>query len=121
MRLKTKLYDDWIVVTVDMGINAVKSLEYLPHKPIEGFGERVPYSRLNTRATIILSCVVRTNFAWEHAFVVDIVLHPGHEMLNVFWCCHFRGSFEAVGVLPKILKPALISAAVEGGESNTRP
>ena len=41
--------------------------------------------------------------------IVDVRLDPGHEMLNILWCCHLGWLFEVLAVLPKILKPIPVS------------
>lgn len=50
--------------------------------------------------------IQRTDSAGKHGLVVDIALHPSHEMLNVLRSGHFRGSFVVFGILPKVFKPA---------------
>lgn len=38
--------------------------------------------------------------AGEHLLVVDVCLYPGHEMLDVFGCRHFRRTLEVLIILP---------------------
>lgn len=39
MGLETQMYDDGVVVAVDMGVDTVQTLEDLAQKTGEGFGE----------------------------------------------------------------------------------
>lgn len=45
-----------------------------------------------------------TKPAGERLFIVDIALHPRHQMFDVLGCRHFRGSLEVLGVLPEIFE-----------------
>lgn len=41
----------------------------------------------------------------EYLLVVNVVLHPGHEVLNVFRSRHLCRSFVLVLVLPEVFEP----------------
>lgn len=45
-----------------------------------------------------------TDSAREHGFVVNVALHPAHEVLNVFWRRHLGGPFVVFRVLPEVFK-----------------
>lgn len=46
-----------------------------------------------------------TNPTREYRFIVDVALHPGHQMFNVCWSRHFCRTLEVLGILPQILEP----------------
>lgn len=41
--LKTEVYDDWVVVAVDVGVDSVQTFEDLSEETWEGLGERNAY------------------------------------------------------------------------------
>lgn len=45
-----------------------------------------------------------TNPAGKHLFVVDIALHPTHQVLNVSRCGHLGRSSVMFRILPQILE-----------------
>lgn len=47
---------------------------------------------------------ISTDPAWKHLLVVDIALHPTHEMLNIFWCWHLGWSLVILRVLPEVFE-----------------
>ena len=73
VRFQAQVDDDLVVVAVDVGVDAVKALEELANSGGEVFGEGDADSR------------------GEGGFVVDVGLHPCHEVLDVFWCGHLGG------------------------------
>jgi len=75
------------VVTVDVRVDSVQSLEQLTDGGGEGFGEW------------------DADAAGEDGFVVDVGLHPCHEVFDVLRCRHL-GWFGVAGkcVLPEIFE-----------------
>jgi hypothetical protein len=45
-----------------------------------------------------------TDSRGKHSLVVDVALHPGHQMLDVFGRWHLRGPLVLSAVLPEILE-----------------
>lgn len=86
VRFEAQFYDHWVMVTVDVRINTVESLEHIADEGGEGLGK----GHANTR--------------WKHGLIVDIGLHPRHEVFDVFRSGHLGGFFVRLGVLPKVLE-----------------
>jgi len=88
MRLQPQVHNDRVMMTVDVGVDAVQSLEQLFDGALEMFRKRC------------------ANAGGEDGFVVNEGLGPGHEVLDVFWGRHFGGfGVASWGVLPEILEP----------------
>ena len=80
--------NDLVMVAVDVGVDTIETFEELTHGGWEVFGER------------------HTDAGWECGFVVDVRLHPGHEMLDVLGSGHLgRFAVARGGILPEILEP----------------
>jgi hypothetical protein len=45
-----------------------------------------------------------TDSTGEHLLVVDVALHPGHEVFDVFRGGHFSWAFVVFRVLPEVLE-----------------
>lgn len=88
MRFEAQLDDDGIVVAVDVRVDAVQALEHVAYESGERLGERHADAR------------------GEHGFVVDVGLHPGHEVLDVLGCGHLGGLLVGLGVLPEVFESA---------------
>lgn len=72
--LQPQRHDVLEVRVVDVGVHAKQSLEnYLDHAE-EG---------LRKRNTYTLSTLVVTHLAGKQGFVVELVLHPGHQVVDV--------------------------------------
>lgn len=88
MGLQAKLDYDRIVVAVDVGVNAVEALEHVADERRESLWERY------------------ADAAGEHLFIVDIGLHPSHQVLDILGCGHLGRSLVVLTVLPQVLKSA---------------
>ena len=86
MRLESKMDHDRVVVTVDVRVDAVETLEDLANGGSEGFWK----ANANPRG--------------KHGFIVDIGLDPGHEVLDVFRRWHFGRTFVVFGILPEVFE-----------------
>lgn len=87
MRLEAQVHDHLVVVAVDVCVDAVQALEQLPDRRGEVFGERDADARRECR------------------FVVDVRLHPRHQMLDVPWRRHLGGLRVARRrVLPEVFE-----------------
>jgi hypothetical protein len=86
MRLKAQMYDDWIVMAVDVCVHSVKALEELPEGGREVFREG------------------NADAGGKGRFVVNVGLYPGHQVLDVFGRGHLGGALVRLGVLPKVLE-----------------
>jgi len=91
MRFEAQLNNDRIVVAVDVGVDAVETLEDVSEKRGKGLGER------------------NTNPAREHLLVVDVTLDPGHQVLDIFGCGHLGGLLVVLGVLPQVFESGVMS------------
>ena len=40
----------------------------------------------------------------KHLLVVDVALHPTHQMVDIVWRGHLGGPFELLAVLPKVFE-----------------
>ena len=90
------MHHDGVVVTVDVRVHAVESLEDLADGAGEGFGEG------------------DADAGGEGGFVVDERLRPGQEVLDVFGRGHLGGFGEAGGgVLPEVFESG---GRLAGGE-----
>lgn len=108
MRFKTKMHHDWVVVAVDMSVDSVQALEDLADETGECFGEG-DACRVESRQPCFKKHTARkihTNSAGEHLLIVDITLHPAHQMLDIFWSRHLGWSLVVLRVLPEVLEPA---------------
>ena len=47
----------------------------------------------------------RTDSAGKHLLVVDVALHPAHQVLDVLRRRHFRWALEVLRVLPEVFEP----------------
>jgi hypothetical protein len=84
MGLSREEHDMLEMSMVDVGVNSEESLENNLDDVDEVFGEG--HSEL-TR---------------EDLFVVELILYPSHEEVNVFRCTDFKGSLDVVTVSPEI-------------------
>lgn len=89
MRLKAQVHDDWIVMAVDVCIHSVEALEELPEGGREVFREG------------------NADAGREGRFGVNVGLHPGHQVLDVFGRGHLSGALVSLGVLPKVLESVI--------------
>lgn len=88
VRLQPQMDNDGVVVAVDMGVDAVEALEQLTHRGLEGLGEDDADAR------------------GKDGFVVDVGLHPGHQVFDVLGRGHLGGfGVAGRGVLPEVLEP----------------
>lgn len=55
-------------------------------------------------------CGYRTDPAGKHLFVVDIALHPTHQVFNVSRRGHFGRSSVMFRILPQVLEPIVVSS-----------
>lgn len=85
--LEAELADHGVVVAVDVGVDAVEALEDLAHQRRERLGERHP------------------DAARQHRLVVDVALHPPHQLLDVRRRRHLRRPLVRLAVLPEVLEP----------------
>lgn len=53
----------------------------------------------------------RTDSAGEDLFIVDIALHPTHQMLHVGRRRHLGRSLVMFRILPEVFEPVLVSCA----------
>ena len=74
-------------MAVDMCIDTVQALEHVADERREGLGERY------------------ANATWEHLLVIDVGLHPCHQVLDVFGCGHLGRPLIVFAILPKIFEP----------------
>lgn len=88
--LEAELADDGVVVAVDVGVDAVHALEDLAHGLGEGLGEGHADAR------------------GQHALVVDVPLHPAHQLLDVGRGSHLGRAFVGLVVLPEVLESATV-------------
>ena len=86
MRLQSKLDDDRVVVAVDVSVDAVEALEHVANEGWKGLRERY------------------TDTAGEHLLVIDVGLHPGHQVSDVLGRWHLGGALVVLAVLPKVLE-----------------
>jgi hypothetical protein len=73
-------------VAVNVGVDAVQALEHVADEGGKGLGEGHADAR------------------GEHGFVVDVGLHPGHQVFDVLGRGHLGGLFEGFGVLPEVFE-----------------
>ena len=88
MWLQPKVNYDGIVMAVDVRIDAIETFEDLADSGRESLWKR------------------NTDAGWEHGFIVNIRLDPGHKVFDVFWSGHFGRAFVVFGVLPEVFEPA---------------
>ena len=87
MRLKTQMHHDRVMMTVDVRIDTVETLEQLSYGAGKVFGKG------------------NADAGGKGGFVVDVGLDPGHEVLDVLGCGHLGGFGKAGrGVLPEVFK-----------------
>jgi hypothetical protein len=86
--LETKLTNNGIMVTIDVGVDAVHPLENLSNHAGEGFWEW------------------HANSAGKHSFVVNVALNPSHQVLDISRRWHFGRPFVVLRILPEILESA---------------
>lgn len=70
---------------IDVGIDSEKSFENHLDNVDEVFGER------------------HSKGAREYFFIIQLVLHPGHQEVDVLAGTDFQGSFDIVAICPEIL------------------
>ena len=104
VRFEAEVDNDRVVVTIDMGIDAIHAFEDLEEERLERLRERYT-CRLSVAQSYHVSLrggsvYEPTNSAWKHLFIVDIALHPRHQMLNVLWRRHLCRLLEVLIVLP---------------------
>src|SRR3569833_206917 len=92
MRLEPQLSNDGVVMAVFVGVDSVHALEFLLHQGRERLGER------------------DADAAGEDGFVVDIALHPGHQLLDVSRRRHLGGLLVVLVVLPEVLEPGTLAS-----------
>jgi hypothetical protein len=87
MRLQSQLYHHGIVMTIDMRVDTIQPLEDLLDGCGEGFRER------------------DANSGGEDGFIVNVRLHPRHQVFDVGWGGHL-GGFGVAGrsVLPEVFE-----------------
>jgi hypothetical protein len=90
VRLETQLDYDRVVMAVNVGVDAVQALEHVSDEGGKGLGER------------------HADPAWEHLLVVDVGLHPRHEVFDVLGRRHLGGLLVVFTILPEILEPELL-------------
>lgn len=49
-----------------------------------------------------------TYLARQNLFVVDVCLHPRHELFDVCWGGHLGRSFVVLIILPEVLEPVIL-------------
>lgn len=87
MWFQPQLHDNGVVVAVDMCVDAVEALEDLLDGRSEGFGEG------------------DADAGGEDGFVVDVGLHPRHEVFDVCRGGHLCGfGVPRCGVLPEVFE-----------------
>jgi hypothetical protein len=87
MWLEAQLHDDGVVVAVDVGVDAVQAFEDLLDGCLEVFGEG------------------DADAAGEDGFVVDVRLHPCHQVFDVCGRGHLCGfGVSRCGVLPEVFE-----------------
>lgn len=87
VRFETQVHNDLIVVTIDVRVDSVKPFEKLSYRAWEMLWEWDADTR------------------WEGRFVVDVRLHPRHEVFDVFWSRHLCGlGIACCSVLPKVFE-----------------
>lgn len=105
MSLQAKLTDDRVVMAVNVGIDTIHPLEYLPDHARKRLWEwnaleLVSKSQVRQRFT-------RTYATREDGLIIDIALNPAHQVFDVGWCWHLGWSLVILGILPEILKPVV--------------
>lgn len=110
MWLEAEVYHDRVVVAVDMGVDTVQALEDLPEETGECLRKGNTCNPAMSAVAPLRSIVrrIHTDAAGKHLLVVDIALHPGHQMLDIFRCRHLGWSLEVLRILPEVLEPAQI-------------
>ena len=96
-------------MTVDVGVDSVKSLENLTYQDWEGFWKGHAWHSKSVPLAV-QDLVELTYPAREHRFVVDITLDPCHQMLDIFRCRHLGRSLEVLRILPEIFEPIPLAA-----------
>ena len=48
---------------------------------------------------------IPTDSAGEHLFIIDVALHPAHQVLNIFRGGHLGGPLVILRVLPEVFEP----------------
>jgi hypothetical protein len=86
MWLEPQLNNDRVVVAVDVGVDTVETLEHVANERRECLREW------------------NTNTTREHLLVVDVRLHPCHQVFDVFGSRHLGRSLVVFTVLPEVLK-----------------
>lgn len=43
-----------------------------------------------------------TNFGWKEIFIIQLILYPGHEVVNVLWCWTFDGFLNCLTICPVV-------------------
>jgi len=79
--------DHGVVVAVDVRVDAKQSLDQLSDGALEVLGE------------------VHADPAREDGFVVDVGLHPRHQVLDVLRGGHLGRPFVLAAVLPEVFEP----------------
>lgn len=102
MGLEAELADDGVVVAVDVGVDAVEALEDLADEGREGLGEG------------------HADAARQHRLVVDVALHPAHQLLDVGRRRHLRRPLVRLAVLPEVFEPVERGGGGEGGRRGGR-
>ena len=107
MRFQAKLTDDRVVVAVDVCVDTVHALEYLSNQRRESLWERHACSGLVHELHAVRISKNPTNSTGKNSFIVDIALHPSHQLLDVGRCSHLGWTLVVLIILPQILEPAL--------------
>lgn len=106
MRFEAKVEHDVIVVTVNVRVHAIQAFEHLADQRWEWFGECDSYiSRMLVFKGNLQCCVRVTGPAGKHLLIVNVSLHPSHEMLDIFRRRHLGRPFVCFRVLPEVFKP----------------
>jgi hypothetical protein len=90
MGFKTQLNNHRIVVTVNVRIDAVEALEHVADEGGESLGKGDADAR------------------GKHGFVVNVGLHPRHEVFDVFGGGHLGGFLVVFRILPEVLEPGFV-------------
>ena len=56
----------------------------------------------------------RTNSTGKDRLIVNIILYPTHQVLNICWRGHLSWPLEILRILPEILKPMLCEYTTRG-------
>lgn len=90
-------------MTVYVGVYSVESFKNLTDQDWKSLRKRHAWhSKLASWKVWYL--VEPTYPAREHGFIVNIILYPCHQMLDILRCRHFGRSLEILRVLPEVFE-----------------